>query len=57
MIHRRTFLALVAGFVLVGSPAMAVEEPSFVVSVREPGFEVRDYPALIAAQVEASGRD
>ena len=55
MIHRRLFLALVAILTLTGSPAMAVEEPSFTVSVREPGFEVRDYPPLIAAQVEARG--
>lgn len=34
---------------------MAVEEPKFQVSVHEGAFEVRDYPALVAAEVEVSG--
>jgi len=34
---------------------MAVEEPKFQVSVREDAFEVRDYPALVAAEVQVGG--
>ena len=34
---------------------MASEEPDFTVVMAEDDFEVRDYPALIAAEVEVSG--
>ena len=34
---------------------MATEEPAFVVAVHEGEFEVRDYPALVAAEVSVSG--
>ena len=34
---------------------MAVEEPSFKTIVREGAFEVRDYPALVVAEVTVSG--
>jgi hypothetical protein len=34
---------------------MASEEPDFTVVMAEDGFEVRDYPALIAAEVAVSG--
>lgn len=37
---------------------MATEEPAFSVVVQEGAFEVRDYPALVAAEVSvAGGRD
>ena len=34
---------------------MATEEPSFAVSLKQGAFEVRSYPALVAAQVTVSG--
>ena len=34
---------------------MATEEPKFTVSLKEGNFEVRSYPALVAAQVSATG--
>lgn len=34
---------------------MATEEPAFTVSQKEDAFEVRSYPALLAAQVNVSG--
>jgi hypothetical protein len=42
-------------FVLSGGTAMAVEEPAHTVVVREGAFEVRDYPALVAAEVSVTG--
>ena len=34
---------------------MATEEPAFTASLKEGNFEVRNYPALVAAQVSVSG--
>ncbi len=34
---------------------MATEEPAFVVSMKEGAFEVRNYPALVVAQVTVNG--
>lgn len=34
---------------------MATEEPTFAVSLRRGAFEVRDYPAMIAAEVTVGG--
>lgn len=34
---------------------MATEEPAFVVAIHESEFEVRDYPALVAAEVSVTG--
>ena len=34
---------------------MATEEPAFSVSMKEGAFEVRSYPALVAAQVSVTG--
>jgi hypothetical protein len=34
---------------------MAVEEPAFKVALHEGAFEVRDYPALVVAEVTVSG--
>jgi hypothetical protein len=34
---------------------MAVEEPRYDVTLRDGAFEVRDYPALVAAQVQVDG--
>ncbi|MEO7935573.1 MAG: heme-binding protein [Dokdonella sp.] len=40
---------------LFGSPAMAVEEPAFTTVLSDGHFEVRDYPALIVAEVTVNG--
>lgn len=47
--------ALLLGLNLLGAPAMATEEPPFTVSVKQGDFEMRDYPALVAAEVSVSG--
>ena len=36
--------ALMLGLNLLGSPAMATEEPPFTVHLSKGDFEVRDYP-------------
>jgi hypothetical protein len=40
---------------LIGTPAMAVEEPAFHRVLQEGSFEVRDYPALVVAEVTVGG--
>ncbi len=40
---------------LIASPAMAVEEPAFVRLSQDGAFEVRQYPALIVAEVTVEG--
>jgi hypothetical protein len=47
------YLALVLP--LLGSPAMAVEEPKFETILSDGSFEVRDYPSLIVAEVAVAG--
>ncbi len=49
------FFALMLGLNLLGSPAMATEEPPFTVHLAKGDFEVRDYPALVAAEVSVPG--
>lgn len=48
-------LALVLGLNLLGTPVMATEEPPFIVQSAQGEFEVRDYPALVAAEVTVTG--
>ncbi len=55
MTARRIFLGLVLAATLIGTDAMAVEEPAFKVALHEGAFEVRDYPALVVAEVTVSG--
>jgi len=55
MILRRRILGAVLGVTLIGADAMAVEEPAFKAVLREGAFEVRDYPALVVAEVTVSG--
>jgi len=55
MILKRTFLGIILTLVLLGGPAMAVEEPAFRTVVREGAFEIRDYPALVVAEVTVTG--
>lgn len=40
---------------LAGGSAMATEEPKFTADRQEGAFEVRSYPALVAAQVSVTG--
>jgi hypothetical protein len=48
-------LALLFGLNLLGTPVMATEEPPFILKFARGEFEVRDYPALVAAEVTVSG--
>jgi hypothetical protein len=52
---RRIVLCAVLGATLFGTEAMAVEEPAFTAVLQEGAFEVRDYPALVVAEVTVSG--
>jgi hypothetical protein len=47
--------ALLLGFCWLGGCAVATEEPAFTVSLSEDDFEVRDYPALVVAEVLVAG--
>ncbi len=49
------FGAVVAFVLLLGGPALAVEEPAFHTVAREGAFEIRDYPQLVVAEVTVSG--
>lgn len=55
MIRKCLLLNAVLMISLYGSPAMAVEEPAFKTVLKEGNFEVRDYPALVVAEVTVSG--
>lgn len=48
-------LALIPGLILTGACAIATEEPAFTVSLAQGDCEVRDYPALVVAEVSVSG--
>ena len=50
-----TFIGLLASFALIGSPALAVEEPKFTVAFHEEPFEIRDYQATVVAEVTVTG--
>ena len=52
---KRGLLGAILVVTLIGTDAMAVEEPTFKAVLREGAFEVRDYPALVAAEVTVSG--
>jgi len=45
----------ILGAALFGTDAMAVEEPAFKAVLHDGAFEVRDYPALVVAEVTVSG--
>ena len=51
----RIFLVLLLGFTVIGTPAMATEEPKFSVFFQEGAFEIRDYQAAVAAEVTVDG--
>jgi len=52
---RNVLLGLLCALFVFGGVAMATEEPSFTVAMHEGDFEVRDYPALVVAEVNVSG--
>ncbi len=55
MTLRRVVLAALLAATLFGADAMAVEEPAFKTVLHDGAFEVRDYPALVVAEVTVSG--
>ncbi|WP_233243347.1 MULTISPECIES: SOUL family heme-binding protein [unclassified Caulobacter] len=52
---KTTALAVMLGATLFGTQAMAVEEPAYKAVLQKGAFEVRDYPALVVAEVTVSG--
>jgi len=46
----------VAILTISASPAMAVEEPAFKSITRDGDIEIRDYPALLAAEAQVEGK-
>ena len=52
---RTWLLGLLCALFIFGGAAMATEEPTFTVALQQDEFEVRDYPALIVAEVRVSG--
>ena len=55
MTPRPIFLGAILAATLIGTDALAVEEPAFRSVLHEGAFEVRDYPALVVAEVTVSG--
>jgi hypothetical protein len=55
MTARRIMLGAALAAVFLGTVAMAVEEPAFKPVLKDGAFEVRDYPALVVAEVTVSG--
>ena len=55
MILRRILPAVILIFTVMGTPAMAVEEPPFQTILRDGDFEIRAYPALVVAEVTVTG--
>jgi len=51
----RFALFAVALALLPGKPAMATEEPPYTVQLTQGAFELRDYPALVVAEVAVTG--
>jgi len=52
---KRMLWGLAGACSLLGGAAMAVEEPAYTVKLQEHDFELRAYPALIAAEVSVAG--
>jgi len=52
---RAVLFGVIFCLTLPGRYAMAVEEPAFKTILHEGGFEVRDYPALVVAEVTVTG--
>ena len=51
----RLILALLLALILDRNPAMATPEPRFDIKLAEGDFSVRDYPALVVAEVSVTG--
>ena len=47
--------SLFIAFIITGTPAVAIEEPKFTVSLHEGDIEIRDYQAAVAAEVMVTG--
>jgi hypothetical protein len=52
---KQVFAVLAFVIALSGGVAMAAEEPKFRVTMEDGAFEVRDYPGLVAAEVDVGG--
>ncbi len=55
MTLRRKLSGAILGLTLIGTHAMAVEEPAFKAVLLDGAFEVRDYPPLVVAEVTVGG--
>lgn len=47
--------ALTIALSAAGGSAMATEEPKYIVNLKEDNVELRDYPAMVAAEVRVTG--
>lgn len=54
-ICKRIALGLLVAITFSGGTAMATEEPEFTLVLQQGAFEVRDYPALVVAEVTVEG--
>ena len=52
---KRAVLNLIFMLAFSGGLAMATEEPAFELGLKQGAFEVRDYPALVVAEVTVGG--
>ena len=52
---KRLFLAVFFTLIVIGSPAMAVEEPPYTPLLHANDFELREYPALVVAEATVTG--
>ena len=52
---KRAVVGLTLCLALLGTPALAVEEPPFRAIVHDGAYELRDYPALVVAEVQTTG--
>ena len=55
MQRKHALLAGVLATALLGGPAMAVETPRYATVLRDGDHELRDYPALVVAEVTVEG--
>ena len=55
MTLRRKLSGAILDLTLIGTHAMAVEEPAFKAVLLDGAFEVRDYPPLVVAEVTVGG--
>ena len=52
---KRILIGLISAVSLIASAAHAVEEPKYTVTQESGAFQVREYPALVAAEVTVGG--